>query len=171
MIDVVVIEFVSEAKAEEVRELLLQLQREYLIELEDAIIAIKQPDGRIRLNELSHPVAGGAVSGSLLGLIVGAFFLMPVTGAALGAATGALGGALADANVDEPFIEGVTATLESGSAALFLLLRKVTTDKVLAELKGVGGTVLRTSFDRTRENALREAIAAAGVGQPTRLTQ
>jgi uncharacterized membrane protein len=169
MTDVVVVEFQSEAKAEEVRQLLLEMQREYLIDLEDAIIAIKQPDGRIKLNQLSHPVAGGAVSGSMLGLIVGAFFLMPATGAALGAATGALGGALAEADINQPFIEEVAATLESGSAALFLLLRKVTTDKVLAELKGVGGKVLRTSFDRTRENALREAIAAAGVGQPVNL--
>jgi uncharacterized membrane protein len=171
MTDVVVVEFPSEAKAEEVRELLLQMQREYLIDLEEAIIAIKQPDGRIKLNELSHPVVGGAISGSMLGLIVGAFFLMPATGAALGAATGALGGALSDANINEPFIEGVTAALQSGSAALFLLLSKVTSDKVLAKLQGVGGKVLQTSFDRTRENALREALAAAGVGQSTHLTQ
>jgi len=169
MIEVVVVEFPTEAKAEEVRELLLEMQREYLIDLEDAIIAIKQPDGRIKLNELSHPVIGGAVSGSLLGLIVGAFFLMPATGAALGAATGALGGALTDANINQPFIDGVAATLESGSAALFLLIRKVTADKVLAELKGVGGKVLQTSLDRTRENALREAIAAAGVDPQTQL--
>jgi hypothetical protein len=40
---------------------------------------------------------------------------------------------------------------------------------VLAELKGVGGKVLQTSFDRTRENALRVAIASAGVGQPIQL--
>jgi uncharacterized membrane protein len=169
MTDVVVVEFPSEAKAEEVRERLLEMQREYLIDLEDAIIAIKQPDGRITLNQLFHPAVGGAVYGSMLGLIVGAFFLMPATGAALGAATGALGGALNDADINQPFIDGVTATLESGSAALFLLIRKVTTDKVLAGLKGVGGKVLQTSFDRTRENALREAIAAAGVGQPIQL--
>jgi len=169
MTDVVVVEFPSEAKAEEVRERLLEMQREYLIDLEDAIIVIKQADGRIELNQLFHPALGGAVYGSMLGLIVGAFFLMPVAGAALGAATGALGGALNDADINQLFIDGVAATLESGSAALFLLIRKVTTDKVLAELKGVGGKVLQTSFDRTRENALREAIAAAGVGQPIQL--
>jgi uncharacterized membrane protein len=35
----------------------------------------------------------------------------------------------------------------------------MTTDKVLADLKGVGGTVMRTSFDETKEAALREALA------------
>jgi uncharacterized membrane protein len=35
----------------------------------------------------------------------------------------------------------------------------MTTDKVLADLRGVGGTVMRTSFDETKEAALREALA------------
>jgi uncharacterized membrane protein len=33
----------------------------------------------------------------------------------------------------------------------------MTTDKVLAALEGGGGTVVRTSFDETKEMALREA--------------
>jgi uncharacterized membrane protein len=36
----------------------------------------------------------------------------------------------------------------------------MTTDKVLADLRGVGGTVLRTSFDYANEQALREALAS-----------
>ena len=36
----------------------------------------------------------------------------------------------------------------------------MTTDKVLADLKGIGGTVMKTSFDETKEAALREALAA-----------
>ena len=52
-------------------------------------------------------------------------------------------------------------TLQSGNAALFLLNRKMTTDKVFAALRGVGGTVLRSSFDETREEALRAALAGA----------
>jgi uncharacterized membrane protein len=50
---------------------------------------------------------------------------------------------------------------------LFLLIRKMTTDKMLAALRGVGGTVMRSSFDETKEEALREALAdvrAASVG-------
>ncbi len=37
----------------------------------------------------------------------------------------------------------------------------MTADKVLADLKGAGGKVLRTSFDETKEEALRAALAAA----------
>ena len=50
-------------------------------------------------------------------------------------------------------------TLQSGNAALFLLIRKMTTDKVLAALRGAGGTVLRSSFDETQEEALQVALA------------
>ncbi len=166
MSDLVVIEFPSEAKAEEVRHKLLDMQKEYLIELEDAVIAIKQPNGRIKLNQLFHPAAAGAAYGSLWGLLVGMIFLMPLAGAVLGTASGALGGALTDAGIDDRFMKDVAAALESGNAALFLLIRKMTADKVLADLKGVGGKVLRTSFDHTQETALREALDAAGAPQP-----
>lgn len=166
MSDLVVIEFPSEAKAEEVRQKLLDMQNEYLIELEDAVIAIKQPNGRIKLNQLFHPTAAGAAYGSLWGLLVGMIFLMPVAGVVLGTASGAIGGALTDVGINDRFMKDVAATLESGNAALFLLIRKMTTDKVLADLKGVGGKVLRTSFDQTQENALREALAAASAAQP-----
>jgi uncharacterized membrane protein len=88
-------------------------------------------------------------------------FLQPLIGAAIGAASGAVGGALADVGINDQFIKDVAQTLASGNAALFLLVRKMTTDKVLADLQGVGGTVIRTSFDHTKEQALRDALAGA----------
>ncbi|MGO9173537.1 MAG: DUF1269 domain-containing protein [Rhodomicrobium sp.] len=166
MSDLVVIEFPSEAKAEEVRQRLLDMQKEYLIELEDAVIAIKLPNGRIKLNQLFHPAAVGAAYGSLWGLLVGMIFLMPVAGVVLGTASGAIGGALADVGINDRFVKDVSATLQSGNAALFLLIHKMTTGKVLADLKGVGGKVLRTSFDNTQEEALRQALAAASAARP-----
>ena len=160
MADLVVIAFPSEEKAEEVRRKLLDMQKEYLIELGDAVIAVKQPNGHIKLNQLFHPAATGAAGGALWGTLIGILFLMPLAGAALGAAAGALGGALADVGINDAFIKDAAQTLQAGNAALFLLIRKMTTDKVLEDLKGVGGTVLRTSFDHTKEEALRAALAA-----------
>jgi uncharacterized membrane protein len=90
--DLLVIEFPSEEKAEGVREMLLAMQKEYLIELGDAVIAVKGDSGRIKLNQLFQPVARGAVSGALWGSLIGLLFLMPLAGAAIGAASGALGG-------------------------------------------------------------------------------
>jgi uncharacterized membrane protein len=88
-------------------------------------------------------------------------FLMPLVGTAVGAASGAIGGKLTDVGINDAFMKDVAASLDAGHAALFLLIRKVTADKVLAEFKGIGGTVMRSSFDETKEAALREALAAA----------
>jgi uncharacterized membrane protein len=166
MTDLVVIEFPSEAKAEEIRQRLLDMQKEYLIDLGDAVIAFKQPNGRIKLNQLFHPTAAGAATGTLWGTLIGLIFLMPLLGAAVGAASGAIAGRLTDIGIDDRFMKEVGASLQSGNAALFLLIRKMTTDKVLGDLKGVGGRVLRTSFDHTKEEALRAALEAAAAAQP-----
>jgi uncharacterized membrane protein len=88
-------------------------------------------------------------------------FLMPLAGAAIGAASGALGGALADVGINDRFMRDAAQSLQSGNAVLFLLIRKMTTDKVLAALQGEGGTVIRTSFDENKEEALRTALATA----------
>lgn len=166
MSDLVVIAFPSEAKAEEVRQKILDLQKDYLIELGDAVIAVKQPNGTVKLNQLINTTAMGAVSGAFWGTLIGLIFLMPLAGAAIGAASGALGGALTDVGINDAFMKEVAETLQSGNAALFLLIRKLTTDKVLADLKGVGGTVLRTSFDHTKEDALRAALAGISLPPP-----
>ena len=165
MSDLVVIEFPSEAKAEEVRQKLLSMQKDYLIELGDAAIAVKQPNGHVKLNQLVNTTAIGAASGALWGTLIGLIFLMPVVGMAIGAASGAIGGKLTNLGIDDKFMKEAAAKLQSGSAVLFVLVRKATTDKVLEQLKGVGGTVLRTSFDHTKEQELRDALADATAAQ------
>ena len=161
MSDLLVIEFPSEAKAEGVREMLLAMQKEYLIELGDAVVAVKEANGRVKLNQLFQPITQGTVSGALWGSLIGLLFMMPLAGAAIGAASGALGGKLADLGINNEFMRQAARTLQSGNAALFLLIRKMTTDKVLAALRGVGGTVMRSSFDETKEEALQAALAGA----------
>jgi uncharacterized membrane protein len=161
MADLVEIAFSSEEKAEQVRQKLLDMQQEYLIELADAVIAVKQPNGHVKLNQLFNPTASGAVSGTFWGALIGMIFLMPLAGAAIGAASGALGGALADIGINDRFMREAAQSLQSGNAALFLLIRKMTADKVLAALQGEGGTVIRTSFDESKEEALRKALATA----------
>jgi len=161
MADLLVIEYPTEAQAEEVRRKLLAMQKEYLIELGDAVVAVKQPDGTVKLNQLLQPVTAGAASGAFWGALIGMIFLMPLAGAAIGAASGAIGGKLTDLGIDDAFMREAAKALQSGNAALFLLIRKMTTDKVVAELRGSGGTVLKSSFDETKEAAFQAGLAAA----------
>jgi uncharacterized membrane protein len=161
MSDLVAIVYPSEAKAEEVRQRLLQLQKEYLISLSDAVIAVKTDSGDIKLNQLVNTTARGAVSGGFWGLLIGMLFLNPIVGVALGAASGALGGALTDFGIDDSFMKGLATNIQPGDAALFVLVKNMTADKVLKEIKEAGGVVLKTSLDDAKEKALRDALASA----------
>jgi uncharacterized membrane protein len=67
MSDLVFIAFDSEQKAEEVREKVLAMQKEYLIELGDAVVAVKDSNGRIKLNQLINTTAAGALFRRILG--------------------------------------------------------------------------------------------------------
>ncbi len=161
MNDLLVIAFSSEEKAEQVRQKLISMQKEYLIELGDAVVAVKTEDGSIKLNQLFNTAAIGGVSGAFWGALIGMVFMMPLlAGAALGAASGAVSGALTDFGINDDFMKDVAEAVPPGGAALFLLVRKMTTDKVLEGLKGVGGTVLRTSFDKSKDDAIRAALSA-----------
>lgn len=163
MADLLVIEFPTEERAEEVRRRLLELQKEYVIQLGDAVIAVKRPDGSVKLKQLLNPVKAGALSGVLWGSLIGLLFMMPLAGAAVGAASGAIGGKLADLGIDDAFMRDAAATLQSGNAALFLLIRKMTAEKVMTELRGSGGRIIKSSFDDAKEAELRAALQEAHV--------
>jgi uncharacterized membrane protein len=165
MSDLVFIAFPSEQKAEEVRDRVLAMQKEYLIELGDAVVAVKDANGRIKLNQLMNTTATGALSGAMWGTLIGLIFLNPLLGTVVGAASGAIGGKLTDVGINDAFMKETASALQPGTAGLFLLIRKMTTDKVLADLKGVGGTVMKTSFDETKEAALREALAGRAAAE------
>ncbi|SFH68905.1 DUF1269 domain-containing protein [Bradyrhizobium sp. Gha] len=166
MSDLVAIVYPSEAKAEEVRHRLLKLQKEYLITISDAVIAVKTESGSIKLNQLVNTTAMGAMTGSFWGLLIGVIFLNPILGVAVGAASGALGGALSDFGIDDTFMKELSGSLHAGNAALFVLIKNMTADKVLKEIKDAGGTVLKTSLDDAKEKTLRDALASAAAERP-----
>lgn len=165
MSDLIAIIYPSEAKAEEVRQRLFKLQKEYLITISDAVIAVKTEAGPVKLNQLVNTTAIGAASGSFWGLLIGVIFLNPILGVAIGAASGALGGALSDYGINDTFMKDLSASLQPGNAALFVLIKSMTADKVLREIQDAGGTVLKTSLDDSKERLLRDALAKASTEQ------
>ena len=161
MSTLVVVGYDDQFKAEEVRLKLWKLQKEYLIDLEDAVVAIKDDKGSVKLHQAVNLTAAGAVSGGFWGSLVGLIFLNPLLGLAVGATTGAVSGALIDVGIDDKFMKELAETLAPGSSALFVLVRKATPDKVLEELKGTGGKVLKTSLSHDDEAKLQAALGAA----------
>jgi uncharacterized membrane protein len=156
-----VIGYDDQFKAEEVRLKLLKMQKEYLIDMEDAVVAVKDQKGKVRLHQAVNLTAAGAVSGGFWGSLIGLIFLNPLLGLAVGAASGAVSGALMDVGLDDKFMKELAATMSPSSSVLFVLVRHATPDKVLQELQGSGGKVLKTSLSHDDEQKLQAALNAA----------
>ena len=157
MSTLVVIGYDDQFKADEVRLALLKMQKDYLIDLEDAVVAVKDHKGKVRLHQAVNITAAGAVSGGFWGTLIGLLFL----NALLDMAVGAVSGALTDVGINDKFMKDLAGTMKPGSSTLFVLVRTATPDKVLDEMKGTGGTVLKTSLSHDDEVKLQAALSAA----------
>lgn len=155
-----VIGYDDQFKAEEMRLSLMKMQKDYLIDMEDAVVAVKDQKGKVRLHQAVNLAAAGAVSGGFWGSLIGLIFLNPLLGMAVGATAGAVSGALTDVGIDDKFMKELAATLNPGSSVLFVLVRHATPDKVLQELQGTGGKVLKTSLSHDDEAKLQGALSA-----------
>ena len=158
MSTLVVVGYDEPYKAEEIRLKLRKLQSEYLLDLEDAVVAVKDQNGKVKLHQSVNLTAAGAVSGGFWGSLIGLIFLNPLLGFAVGAAAGAASGALTDLGIDDKFMKELAASMTPGSSTLFVLVRKSTPDKVLEELKGTGGRILKTSLSHEDEAKLQAAL-------------
>ena len=161
MSTLVVIGYDDKFKAEEVRLMLLKMQKDYLIDLEDAVVAVKDENGKVKIHQMFNLTAAGAASGGFWGTLIGLIFLNPLLGLAVGATAGAVSGALTDVGIDDKFMKELAANLTNGTSVLFVLVRKATPDKVLEELQGTGGKILKTSLSHEDEAKLQAALGAA----------
>ena len=161
MSNLVAIGYPDVATASAVRERLFAMQRENLIKLEDAAIVEKRPDGKIKLHNINSATGTGAAMGTLWGGLIGLLFFAPLLGMAVGAAAGAVGGSMTDLGVDDSFMMDVGRRLQPGGAVLFLLVSKVTEDKVVPEIAQYGGEIIKTSLSKEAEAHLREAAKSA----------
>jgi uncharacterized membrane protein len=148
-------------KAHEVRLALVKLQQEYLIDMEDAVVAVKNEEGKIKLHQAVNLTAAGAVSGGFWGSLIGLLFLNPLLGAAVGASAGAVSGALSDVGIGDDFMKKLADGLQPNTSVLFVLVRKATPDKVVDEIKQYGGTLLQTSLSHEDEAKLQAALDEA----------
>lgn len=160
MSNLIVIGFKNETDAFELRAALAKLQRQYLIEMEDAVVVTRDASGKAQLHQAVNLTAAGAAGGAFWGMLIGMLFLNPLLGAAIGAGTGALSGKFSDLGINDQFMKELGTTLTPGSSALFVLVRKSTPDKVLEALKPFAGKgrVMQTSLTKDKENELRTVI-------------
>lgn len=173
MSELVCIAFKDSGTADQVLNELRAMETEYVLDLEDAVIVVRDPDGKVHLKQCvdvfggatKHGVALGVLWGGLMGLL----FMNPLAGLLGSIAGGAGGGAMTtaaseygllnDYGIPDNFIKNLGSTIKQGTSAIFLLIRSVDEDKVLARISKHEGTILKTSLSKEHEEKLRLALA------------
>ena len=161
MTELIVLAFPSEGGAKEALAVLSHLQKQELIKLSDAATVVRKADGKVKVKQAVDLVGAGALGGAFWGMLIGLIFLVPWLGLAIGAISGAIAGRFSDIGIDDKFIREVGTTIEPGHSALFLLVERMTEDRVLPELQKFYPTVLRTNLSAEDEEKLKAAFGAS----------
>ena len=168
MSELVAIAFENPFEADRMLTELNRMQSEHLIDLADAVVAVRQPDGKVQIKQSINRKVPGAVSGGLwgglFGALIGLLFLHPLAGFAIGSVAGVETKALelADYGIRDDLIRSLADALKPDTSALFVMVRKAQPEKVLGELSRFKGRVLRSSLSADQESRLQQALSAAG---------
>ncbi len=151
--------FDSPAGAGEALGKLQTLQKQQLVEIQDAaIVEWQQGKKKPKTRQAVNLAGAGALSGAFWGMLFGLLFFVPFFGMAVGAAMGALAGHFSDYGIDDNFIKSVRNQVTEGTSALFLLTGSATVDKLQDELKGKMGSLIRSNLSKEQEANLNEAF-------------
>jgi len=163
MSTLVAVLFEDDTTAFDMRAALMKMQKQYLIDMEDAVVVIKSQNGSIKLDQTINLTAAGALGGGFWGMLIGLLFLNPLVGAAIGSTAGAVSARFKDIGINDQMMRDLAQSFKPGSSALFVLLRRMTADKVLEGLKPFSGKgkVFQTSLNKDDEAALRASLEAA----------
>ncbi len=131
------------------------------LRLSDTAVVEKDAEGKIHVkNELSSGTEVGAVSGGLLGLLLGVAFF-PVLVIGIGAAIGAAIGHSVSSHVDKNFVKDIQAELTPGTSALFAVV-SANPSALVAAVRGFDGKVYQTTLNPELEESLNDALKSDG---------
>ena len=158
MTHLVVLGLDSREDAEKVLDLAGDLARQELLQLQDAAYAYRTDKGKVRIQQSISTTGAGAAGGALWGTLIGLIFLNPLAGFVVGAASGAVAGKLTDVGISDDMIKEIGAQLEQGRSAVFLLARSATVDRVIDAFKPFNPQIIQTNLSHDREEELVKAL-------------
>ena len=152
--------FDKPTRADEALLALLHVQQEGGIELADAVVVAKTPEGRTIVRQTVDVTPGrGAITGAWFGTLIGLLFGGPLGGAVAGAASGALYGKLVDVGLDDDWVKQMADWIDPGTSALLLLVNDpVLRESALKELGRFDGEVITTTFSDEVRKTLQDAL-------------
>jgi uncharacterized membrane protein len=160
MSELIVLGFETEAEADAFGVKLAQMQKDMIVQLQDAAEVVRDPDGKPHVKHGASLVGAGALGGAFWGMLFGLLFFIPFLGLAIGAGMGALFGKLGKTGINKQVLEQMGDAVPPGKAGWFLLIGQVTEDKFLAGIEGTHGKVVRTNLSEEQEQELKEAFGA-----------
>ena len=136
------------------------LQKQQLLQLEDAAFATKDEKGKVKIKQTLEKQHTGAVAsfGFFWGFLIGLIFGGPLFWGLFTALLAGLFSKGTDLGIDNEFMKEVSESLEPGGSAIFVLAVKSTPDKVQDEMKKYGGHLAQTSLSEEDEQKLRQAL-------------
>jgi uncharacterized membrane protein len=156
-----VLKFPTADGAQQMESTLLNLQKQHLIEVQDAAIVTWPQGKKSPKTQQLHSLTGqGALIGAFWGMLFGLIFFIPFFGLAIGVAMGALSGKFADYGIDDNFIKQTREKVTEGTSALFLLTTGAVVDKLVEALKGQTFEIISTNLPKEKEDELRAAFGA-----------
>jgi uncharacterized membrane protein len=163
MADLIAIGYPEVETAEAVAAELERLASELVIQPDAIAIISRDEKGKYHVQTTHHEVATGATWGMFWGLLFGALIFVPVLGLAVGAALGALFGLVRKLDISDEFQQQLRDMLQPGTAAVFVITEKMTTDKLIDAISKFNGTVLKTSLPNDVEQQIQEAISGSAI--------
>jgi uncharacterized membrane protein len=155
-----VLKFDTPGGAEHALQVLEDLSKKQLINLQDAAI-VSWPMGKKKpkTKQLTSVTGVGALSGAFWGMLFGLLFFVPIFGMVVGAALGALSGSMADVGISDDFIKSVRSKVTEGTSALFLMTSDAVQDKVKEAFTGMKFEFIASNLSKEQEDKLRAAFA------------
>jgi uncharacterized membrane protein len=154
-------------RADEVRQEILRLGETHCLILLNTAVVVRHEDGRVTLDGEAFVTATNLPKGGLARFLAAlALAAPPLTGAAAGTYLRATGGAAADCGINEDFIREVEQQMKPGTSALFVLDHAGDMGPLLQGLRGLGGTVLRTTVDTERAALIQATLSDVAIDSP-----
>ena len=160
MSELMVLGFENELEADRFGLKLAEMQKDMIVQLQDAAEVVRDPDGKPHVKHGHNLVGAGAMGGAFWGMLFGLLFLVPFLGLAIGAAWGALFGKLGKTGIDSQVLQQMGDAVPPGKAGWFLLISQLTEDKFLAAVKGTGASLVRSNLTDEQEQQLKHAFGA-----------
>ena len=155
-----VLKFGNSGDAKRSLDILLDLQKQELIQVVDAATVTWPSDKKKpKTEQLVSLTGAGAASGGFWGFLFGLIFFVPFLGAAIGAAMGAMTGSMADLGIDDDFIDSVRNEVTPGTSALFLMSSSAVVERVSDAMKGIDFELIASNLTSAQEEALTAALA------------